>query len=142
RSLAPKPDTVDFVGAAAIPRAALTSWQALFDHGHLESGRPLVIPGAGGGVGSTAVPLARWAGAHVIGTGRANARQRVLDLGAEQFVNVEEDGWESVIGTRDVVYDIIGGEVLERSAAIVKPGGTLVTIMAPTPTVPDDIRAV
>ena len=71
RSLAPKPTTVDFVEAAAIPQAALTSWQALFDHGHLESGQTVVIHGAGGGVGSMAVPLARWAGAHVIGTGRA-----------------------------------------------------------------------
>ena len=71
RSLAPKPTTVDFVEAAAIPQAALTSWQALFDHGHLESGQTVVIHGAGGGVGSMAVQLARWAGAHVIGTGRA-----------------------------------------------------------------------
>ena len=85
RSLAPKPTTVDFVEAAAIPQAALTSWQALFDHGHLESGQTVVIHGAGGGVGSMAVPLARWAGAHVIGTGRASARQRVLDLGAERI---------------------------------------------------------
>ena len=95
RSLAPKPTTVDFVEAAAIPQAALTSWQALFDHGHLESGQTVVIHGAGGGVGSMAVPLARWAGAHVIGTGRADARQRVLDLGADEFVDVEQDGWEN-----------------------------------------------
>ncbi len=95
RSLAPKPATVDFVEAAAIPQAALTSWQALFDHGHLESGQTVLVHGAGGGVGSMAVPLARWAGAHVIGTGRANARQRVLDLGADEFVDVEQDGWET-----------------------------------------------
>src|SRR2546423_12765097 len=76
RGLAPKPTKVDFIQAAAIPQAALTSWQALFDHGHLESDQTVVIHGAGGGVGSMAVPLARWAGAHVIGTGRASARQR------------------------------------------------------------------
>jgi NADPH:quinone reductase-like Zn-dependent oxidoreductase len=67
RSLAPKPTTVDFVEAAAIPQAGLTSWQALFDHGHLESGQTVVIHGAGGGVGSMGVQLARWAGAHVMG---------------------------------------------------------------------------
>ena len=117
RSLAPKPKTVDFVEAAAIPQAALTSWQALFDHGHLESGQTVVIHGAGGGVGSMAVPLARWAGAHVIGTGRANARQRVLDLGADEFVDVEQEGWEKAVGPVDLVYDIIGGDVLARSAA-------------------------
>ena len=71
RSLAPKPETLDFVEAAAMPQAGLTSWQALFDHGHLESGQTVVIHGAAGGVGATGVQLANWAGAHVIGTGRA-----------------------------------------------------------------------
>ena len=142
RSLAPKPTTVDFVEAAAIPQAALTSWQALFDHGHLESGQTVVIHGAGGGVGTMAVRLARWAGAHVIGTGRAHARQHVLDVGADEFVDVEQDGWETSVGPVDLVYDIIGGDVLAHSAAIVKPGGALVSIMAPPPTDRDDIRTV
>jgi NADPH:quinone reductase-like Zn-dependent oxidoreductase len=142
RSLAPKPATTDFVHAAAIPQAALTSWQALFDHGRLESGQTVVIHGAAGGVGSMAVPLARWAGAHVIGTGREAARARVVELGADEFVDVERDGWEKDLGPVDLVYDIIGGEVLARSAAIVKPGGALVSIMGPPPTGRDDIRTV
>jgi NADPH:quinone reductase-like Zn-dependent oxidoreductase len=142
RSLAPKPTTVDFVEAAAIPQAALTSWQALFDHGHLESGQTVVIHGAAGGVGTMAVHLARWAGAHVIGTGRANARQRVLDVGADEFVDVERDGWETAVGPVDLVYDIIGGDVLARSVAIVKPGGALVSIVAPPPTDRNDIHTV
>jgi NADPH:quinone reductase-like Zn-dependent oxidoreductase len=140
RSLAPKPTTVDFVEAAAIPQAALTSWQALFDYGHLESGQTAVIHGASGGVGSMAVQLARSAGAHVIGTGRADARQRVLDLGANEFVDVEQDGWETAVGQVDLVYDTVGGDVLARSPAIVKPGGALVSIMAPAQTDRDDIR--
>jgi NADPH:quinone reductase-like Zn-dependent oxidoreductase len=142
RSLAPKPATVDFIEAAAIPQAGLTSWQALFDYGQLESGQTVVIHGAGGGVGATAVELARWAGAHVIGTGRAGARQRVLDLGADDFVDVERDGWESALGQIDLVYDAIGGDVLSCSSAIVKPGGALVSIMAPPPTDRDDIRRI
>ena len=142
RSLAPKPSSVDFVEAAAIPQAGLTSWQALFDHGHLESGQTVVIHGAGGGVGAVGVQLARWAGAHVIGTGRAGARQRVLDLGADTFVDVERDGWEAEVGQVDLVYDAIGGDVLARSPAIVKPGGALVSVMAPPPADRDDIRTV
>jgi NADPH:quinone reductase-like Zn-dependent oxidoreductase len=142
RSLAPKPATTDFVEAASIPQAALTSWQALFDHGHLERGQTVVVHGAAGGVGSMAVPLARWAGAHVIGTGRATARERILDLGAERFVDLEQDGWEDEIGKVDLVYDIVGGDVLARSAAIVNPGGALVTIMEPVATDRDDIRTV
>jgi NADPH:quinone reductase-like Zn-dependent oxidoreductase len=88
------------------------------------------------------VPLARWAGARVIGTGRAGARQRVLELGADDFVDVEQDGWERAVGQVDLVYDLIGGDVLNRSAAIVKPGGALVSAMAPPQTDRDDIRIV
>jgi NADPH:quinone reductase-like Zn-dependent oxidoreductase len=142
RSLAPKPTTVDFVEAAAIPQAGLTSWQALFDHGHLESGQTVVVHGAGGGVGSIAVQLARWAGAHVIGTGRASARQRVLELGADDFVDVERDGWETAVSQVDLVYDAIGGDALAHSPAIVKPGGALVSVMAPPQTDRDDIQTV
>jgi NADPH:quinone reductase-like Zn-dependent oxidoreductase len=142
RSLAPKPATVDFVEAAAIPQAGLTSWQALFDHGHLESGQTVVIHGAAGGVGSMGVQLARWAGARVIGTGRAGSRQRVLELGADDFIDVERDGWETAVGQVDLVYDAIGGDVLARSPAIVKAGGALVTVMNPVPTDRDDIRVV
>jgi NADPH:quinone reductase-like Zn-dependent oxidoreductase len=89
-----------------------------------------------------AVQLARWAGAHVIGTGRANARERVLETGAEEFVDVDRDGWDKTLGQVDVVYDIIGGDVLARSEAIVKPGGALVSIMGPPPTGRTDIRTV
>jgi NADPH:quinone reductase-like Zn-dependent oxidoreductase len=142
RSLAPKPTTLDFIQAAAIPQAGLTSWQALFDHGHLESGQTVVIHGAAGGVGSIGVQLARWAGAHVIGTGRAGSRQRVLELGADDFVDVEREGWPTAVGQVDLVYDAIGGDVLARSPGIVKPGGALVTVMAPVQTDRDDIRVV
>jgi NADPH:quinone reductase-like Zn-dependent oxidoreductase len=142
RSLAPKPTTVDFIEAAAVPQAALTSWQALFDHGHLESGQTVVIHGAAGGVGSMAMPLARWKGAHVIGTGRANARRRALELGADEFVEVDGDGFDAAVRSADVVYDIIGGDVLARSVAIAKPGAAVVSIMAPMESDRTDIRAV
>ena len=142
RSLAPKPVTVDFIEAAAIPQAGLTSWQALFDHGHLQSGQTVVIHGAAGGVGSMAVQLARWTGARVIGTGRAGSRQRVLELGADDFADLGRDGWETAVGQADLVYDCIGGDVLARSPAIVKPGGALVTIMNPVQTDRTDIRIV
>jgi NADPH:quinone reductase-like Zn-dependent oxidoreductase len=142
RSLAPKPTSLDVIQAAALPQALLTSWQALFDHGHLEPGQTVVIHGAGGGVGSTGVQLACWAGARVIGTGRASARRRVLELGADDFVDVEQDGWQSALEQVDLVYDAIGGDVLAKSAAIVKPGGALVSVMAPPQTNRDDIRTV
>jgi len=142
RSLAPKPTTIDFVEAAAIPQAGLTSWQALLHHGHLESGQTVLINGAGGGVGSMGVQLAHWAGAHVIGSGRIDARQRVLELGADDYVDVDRDGWQSKLPPVDLVYDCIGGDVLARSTAIVKPGGGVVSIMQPPQTDRVDIRSV
>src|SRR4051812_30546085 len=82
RNVAPKPQTFDHVHAAAVPRAGLTAWQALFDHGKLAWGQTVVIHGAGGAVGSTAVQRARWAGAQVIGTGPSHSRQLATELGA------------------------------------------------------------
>ena len=143
RNLAPKPRTVDHVHAAAVPRAGLTAWQALFDHGKLAKGQTVVIHGAGGAVGSTAVQLARWAGAEVIGTGRSHSRSLVLDLGADRFVALGAEPLEDAAGQADMVFDTIGGEVLARSSALLKPGGALVSVVSPElPADRDDIRTV
>jgi NADPH:quinone reductase-like Zn-dependent oxidoreductase len=149
RNVARKPQTVDHVRSAAVPRAGLTAWQALFDHGKLTKGQTVVIHGAGGAVGSTAVQLARWAGAEVIGTGRSRVRPLVTELGADRFIALDDDGvdaerLEDVAGQADVVFDTIGGDVLARSPALLRPGGTLVMIKAdePVPGERDDITTV
>jgi NADPH:quinone reductase-like Zn-dependent oxidoreductase len=144
RNVAAKPQTADHVHAAAVPRAGLTAWQALFDHGRLAKGQTVVIHGAGGAVGSTAVQLARWAGAQVIGTGRSHSRQLVTELGADRFVALDTDRLEDAAGQADLVFDTIGGEVLARSPALLRPGGTLVSVRAaaPPPATRDDIRTV
>jgi NADPH:quinone reductase-like Zn-dependent oxidoreductase len=130
RNVALKPRTVDHVHAAAVPRAGLTAWQGLFDHGGLAKGQTVVIHGAGGAVGSTAVQLARWAGAEVIGTGRSRQRPLVTELGADRFIGLDADRLEDAAGQADLVLDTIGGDVLARSPALLRPGGTLVTIKA------------
>ena len=147
RNVARKPQTVDHVHAAAVPRAGLTAWQALFDHGRLAKGQTVVIHGAGGAVGSTAVQLARWAGAEVIGTGRGRARPLAMELGADRFIALDDGdagGLDEVAGQADLVFDTIGGDVLARSPALLRPGGTLVMIKAdgPVPGERDDITAV
>jgi NADPH:quinone reductase-like Zn-dependent oxidoreductase len=144
RNVARKPQAADHVHAAAVPRAGLTAWQALFDHGRLAQGQTVVIHGAGGAVGSTAVQLARWAGAQVIGTGRSHSRQLVMELGADRFVALDTDRLEDAAGQADLVFDTIGGEVLARSPALLRPGGTLVSVRAaaPPPATRDDIRTV
>jgi NADPH:quinone reductase-like Zn-dependent oxidoreductase len=143
RNLAPKPQTVDHVHAAAVPRAGLTAWQALFDHGKLAKGQTVVIHGAGGAVGLTAVQLARWAGAKVIGTGRSHSRSLVMELGADRFVALGEDRLEDAAGQADLVFDTIGGDVLARSPALVKPGGALVSVVSvQLPADRDDVKKV
>ncbi|KUO02567.1 NADP-dependent oxidoreductase [Streptomyces caeruleatus] len=141
RNLAPLPADVDHVTAAALPISGLTAWQALFDHAGLRTGQSVLIHGAAGGVGSIAVQLARAAGAHVIGTGRAGDRDTALGLGAHAFVDLQAEKLEG-IGDVDVVFDVIGGDILERSTALVRPGGTLVTIAEPVTVHPRDARAV
>jgi NADPH:quinone reductase-like Zn-dependent oxidoreductase len=144
RNLAPKPRTVDHVHAAAVPRAGLTAWQALFDHGKLTQGQTVVIHGAGGAVGSTAVQLAHWAGAQVIGTGRSRARLLATELGADRFIALDVDRLEDAAGRADLVVDTIGGDVLARSPGLLRSGGTLVTIKAAAelPADRDDINKV
>jgi NADPH:quinone reductase-like Zn-dependent oxidoreductase len=144
RNVAPKPRTVDHIHAAAVPRAGLTAWQALFDHGKLAQGQTVIIHGAGGAVGSAAVQLARWAGAEVIGTGRSHSRPLVTELGAGRFVALDADRLDDLAGRADLVFDTIGGEVLARSPALLRAGGTVVSVNAaePPPAGRDDIRTV
>ncbi|MGN2638889.1 NADP-dependent oxidoreductase [Nocardia takedensis] len=141
RNLAALPADVDHVTAAALPVSGSTAWQALFDHAHLEAGRTVLIHGIGGAVGSVAAQLARHAGAHVIGTGRAADRDTAGELGVHAFLDLDEEVLEDV-GEVDVVLDVIGGEIRDRSTALVRPGGTLVTIAGPPTTHPRDGRAI
>ncbi|GAB2995612.1 NADP-dependent oxidoreductase [Amycolatopsis acidiphila] len=141
RNLAPLAADIEHTVAAALPISGLTAWQGLFDHARLTTGQTVLVHGAAGGVGSIAVQLAREAGAHVIGTGRADDRDVVLGLGARAFLDLGTDDLASV-GEVDVVLDVIGGDVLQQSTALVRPGGTLVTIAAPPTLQPHDGRAI
>ena len=135
--LAPKPRTLDHVESAAIPLAALSAWQALFDHGRLESGQRVLVLGAAGGVGHLAVQIARACGAHVIGVASAANADLVLELGAHEVV--EADGWnEDGIEPVDLVFDTVGGERFARAASVVRVGGRMVSI-AEAP--PDGVEA-
>lgn len=141
RNLAPLPASVDHAHAAALPVSGLTAWQGLFDHGGLTAGQSVLIHGAAGGVGSLAVQLAHAAGARVVATGRAADRATALELGADAFVDLDGERLEDA-GAVDLVLDVLGGEVLARSAALVRPGGTLVTVADPTGIRPENGRTV
>ena len=131
RRLAPLPGDVDFTVGASLPVSGLTAWQGLFQHGRLQAGQSVLAHGAAGAVGSMVTQLAREAGAYVIGTGRAADRQKALNFGANEFVDLENDALEDVGGV-DLVFDVIGGDIGKQSAGLIRAGGTLVSIVGPT----------
>jgi NADPH:quinone reductase-like Zn-dependent oxidoreductase len=141
RNLAPLPGDVDFTVGASVAMPGLTAWQGLFEHGRLQAGQSLLVHGAAGAVGSMATQLAREAGAYVIGTGRAADRQKALEFGAQEFVDLENDVLEDVGGVH-LVFDVIGGDIGKRSARLIRAGGTLVTIAGPTEARPADGLAI
>src|SRR5437016_6000441 len=141
RNLAPLPGDVDFTVGASLPMPGLTAWQGLFDHGRLRAGQSILVHGAAGSVGSMVTQLAREAGGYVIGTGRAADRQKALDYGAHEFVALDNDALEDV-GDVDLVFDVIGGDIQERSAGLIRAGGTLVSVVGPTEARPADGLAV
>src|SRR5262245_4619353 len=137
RNLAPVPGDVDFPVGASLPISGLTAWQGLFVHGRLQAGQSVLVHGAAGAVGSMVTQFAREFGAYVIGTGHAADRQKALDFGAQEFVDLENDVLEDVGGVH-LVFDVIGGDIQKRSAGLIRAGGTLVSVVGPTEARPAD----
>ncbi len=130
-SVAPKPAKVDHVHAAAVPLAAITAWQGLFDHGMLRAGERVLIHGAAGGVGHFAVQFARERGAHVIATSRADDHALLRRLGAEEVIDYENERFEDRVHDVDLVLDLVAGETQQRSWKALKKGGRMVSTLTP-----------
>jgi NADPH:quinone reductase-like Zn-dependent oxidoreductase len=141
RNLAPLPGDVDFTVGASLPISGLTAWQGLFQHGRVQAGQSVLAHGAAGAVGTMVTQLAREAGAYVIGTGRAADREKALDFGAHEFVDLDNDALEDVGGV-DLVFDVIGGNVQKRSTRLIRAGGTLVSVVGPVEARPANGRTV
>jgi NADPH:quinone reductase-like Zn-dependent oxidoreductase len=137
RNLAPLPGDVDFTVGASLPISGLTAWQGLFDHGRLRAGQTVLVHGAAGAVGTMVTQLAGEFGGYVIGTGRAADRDKALDFGAQEFVDLDNDTLADVGGV-DLVFDVIGGDIQKRSAGLIRAGGTLVTVVGPPEARPAD----
>lgn len=129
--LAPKPHSLTFEQAAAVPLAGLTAWQALFDHAQIEKGQRVLIHGAAGGVGTYAVQLANWKGAEVIATASAKDRDLLTELGASKVIDYAHEHFEDKVKEVDVVLDSIGGDTQERSWGVLRRAGILINIVAP-----------
>ena len=140
--MAPKPQSLDHEHAAAVPMAGLTAWQALFDHAHLSSKDTILIHGAAGGVGSFAVQLARWTGAHIIGTASEHNSSFLKDLGVNDVIDYRKTSFEDRVHDIDVVFDTVGGKTLERSWQVLRKGGKLVSVASQDlPTTFDKLQA-
>ncbi|RSS72777.1 NADP-dependent oxidoreductase [Streptomyces sp. WAC06614] len=137
RQLAAKPASLTHVEAAALPLAALTAWQALVDAADVRPGERVLVHAAAGGVGHFAVQIAKARGAYVIGTASAGKHELVRGLGADEVVDYRSVRFEEVVSDVDVVLDGLGGETAQRSLAVLRPGGRLITLPGP-----DDVPAV
>jgi NADPH:quinone reductase-like Zn-dependent oxidoreductase len=124
---------LSFVEAAAVPVGLTTAWRTLFDHGALQAGQRVVIQGAAGGVGLFAVQLAKWKGAEVIGTASSANVEFVRSLGADMVVDYTTTSLEDVVHDVDLALDGVGEATLLHSLAVIKRGGTLISIAGPPP---------
>jgi NADPH:quinone reductase-like Zn-dependent oxidoreductase len=125
-----KPKTIDHIHAAALPLAGLTAWQTLFVAGGLAEGQRVLVHAAAGGVGHIAVQLAKWKGAHVIGTAAERNHGFLRKLGVDRVVDYDTERFDEVVQPVDVVLDTMGGDTQERSWKVLKPGGILVSIVS------------
>jgi len=127
-TLARKPAGLTFDQAATLPVGGVTAWVGLFDAAKLEPGQRLLVHGGAGGVGTIAVQLGRWKGAHVIATASGGNVEFVRSLGADEVVDYGATRFEEAVRDVDIVFDTVGGEVTQRSWGVLRPGGVLVVI--------------
>jgi NADPH:quinone reductase-like Zn-dependent oxidoreductase len=128
-----KPGSIDHLHAAAVPLAGLTAWKSLIEAAGVAPGQRVLIHGAAGGVGSYAVQLAKWRGAHVITTASAHNHDYLRGLGADEVIDYRSVRFEDVTGDIDVVFDTLGGDTQDRSWQVLKTGGILVSIITSPP---------
>jgi NADPH:quinone reductase-like Zn-dependent oxidoreductase len=126
-----KPQSLDFIHAAAVPHVSLTAWQSLFGVANLSAGQTVLIHGAAGGVGHIAVQLAKLRGARVIGTASTKNLDFLRQLGVDEVIDYTTTRFEDAAKGVDVVFDTIGDDTQQRSYATLKPGGILVSIVQP-----------
>ena len=128
--LAHKPTALSHVEAAALPSVGLTAWQGLVDLADVSAGDRVLVHGGGGGVGHVAIQIAKALGAHVITTARGSKRDFVEQLGADEVIDYTAVDFAETVRDIDVVLDTIGGHTAERSIAVLRPGGHLLTAVA------------
>lgn len=125
-----KPERLDYAEAAAVPLAAITAWQGLFDHGGLMAGQRVLIHGGAGGVGHFAIQLAKARGAYVIATCSSDDLDFVRSLGADEVIDYRTERFEDRVSEVELIFDLVAGDTQERSWSVLKDGGTMVSTLA------------
>ena len=129
--VAVKPPSLSFSAAASVPVVGCTAWQMVVDHGRIEPGARVLVHGGAGNVGAFVVQLAKQRGAEVIATALPHSLAFVRALGADVVIDAQATRFEATASSVDVVLDTVGGDMLERSYSVLKPGGILVSCAAP-----------
>jgi NADPH:quinone reductase-like Zn-dependent oxidoreductase len=127
--LAPKPESVDFVTAAALPLVTVSAYQALVDHMKLQEGQKILIHGGAGGIGSIAIQLAKHLGAYVATTVASDQAAFAKELGADETIDYKTQDFSELLKDYDAVFDTVGGETNLKSYKVLKPGGVLVSMV-------------
>ena len=127
-NLALKPRKIDHVHSAAVTLSGLTAWQALFTHGGLQPGQKVLVHGGAGGVGTFAVQLAHWKGAHVFTTSSGANLDFLRGLGADQTIDYTKTRFEDVLSDIDLVLDAVGGDIVQRSWRVLRRGGAMISV--------------
>jgi NADPH:quinone reductase-like Zn-dependent oxidoreductase len=130
-AVASKPKELTMEEAASIPLVGLTAWQALVERAHLKTGQKTLIHAGSGGVGTIAIQLAKHVGALVATTTSTANLDWVKRLGADIVIDYRKDDFETLLHDYDVVLDTLGGETLEKSLRVLKPGGKLISLSGP-----------
>src|SRR6266566_4628786 len=129
--LALKPNSLHHIRAAAVPLAALTAWQSLFETAQLQPGQRVLIHAGSGGVGHFAVQLAKWKGAYVFATASTKNQDLLRKLGVDEPIDYTQQRFDDIARKIDIVLDTLGGETQERSWSVLKRGGNLVSLVQP-----------
>src|SRR5690349_18882636 len=128
RHFARRPDALDAVEAGGLPLAGLTAWQSLVDCANVQPGQRVLVHAGAGGVGHLAVQIAKARGAHVIATASAAKHDLLAGLGVDEAVDYRSQKFEEVVEPVHVVYDLIGGDVSQRSLDVLRPDGIMITL--------------
>jgi NADPH:quinone reductase-like Zn-dependent oxidoreductase len=124
-----KPEKASYLEAAALPLTGVSAWDVLFDKMKLQKGQKILIHGGSGGIGSMAIQMAKYLGAHVATTARKDKSEYLKTLGADEIIDYKDEVFEEKLKDFDAVFDTVGGDTYKRSFKVLQKGGIIVSML-------------